>query len=71
MMRSKVQALAKEKGLRTIQELAWATKLTWPTASKVWKPTADLSKTRGVTLRSLAEGLGCKIEDLYIITENC
>ncbi len=69
MMQSKVQALAKEKGLKTVQELAWATKLTWPTAHKVWKLTADLSKTRGNTLRSLANGLDCKIEDLYIVIE--
>ncbi len=68
-MQSKVQGLAKAQGINTIQQLAWAARITWPTASKVWNKEADLSKTRVRTMQNLADGLKCTIEDLYQIKE--
>ena len=68
-MQSKVQGLAKAQGINTIQQLAWAARITWPTASKVWNEEADLSKTRVRTMQNLADGLKCNIEDLYQIKD--
>lgn len=70
MMRSKVQALAKQQGIKNPQELAWAARITWPTAAKVWDENADLSKTWAVTMQNLASGLKCHVEDLYVLEPN-
>ncbi len=69
MMRSKVQTLAKQQGINTPQELAWAARITRPTAAKVWSENVDLSKTWVGTMQHLATGLNCRIEDLFILED--
>ncbi len=70
-MKSRVAEIALSKGVKTVQELSWLTHITTATIYKLWGKDTDLSNVWGNTLRSLAEGLGCKIEDLYIVTEKC
>lgn len=68
-MKSRVAEIAISQGVKTVQELSWLTHITTTTIYKLWGKDADLSNVWSNTLRSLADGLKCNIEDLYQIKE--
>lgn len=65
MMKSKVQQLASQKGIKNPQELSYAAHITWPTANSVWPNGIDLTNTRGGTLLKLSRALDVRIDDLF------
>lgn len=65
MMKSKVQKLAVQKGIKTPADLSYAAHIAWPTAKAVWIPDADLTTTHGGTLLKVAMALNVRMDELF------
>lgn len=62
-MKSKIKVLAKEKNLKTPQDLSHELKVSWTTAKQLWD--GNIKNTRLGTMYKAAVLFGCGIDDLY------
>lgn len=66
-MESNIKQLAMERNIKNPQDLSHDLRVSWPTAKQLWD--GNIAKTRLITMLKVATLFGCKIDDLFEVTQ--